>query len=466
MSGPDEKRRLSPQLLHDLRSPLSQIIGYSEMLGEDSAEDSAASIDLQRIRAAGHSLLELIDGNFTAGVEREEAIRAAPRSRTTELPRPAASTSEPGSILVVDDQAGNREMLKRRLERQGHEVATADDGPQALALLPTRAFDLVLLDILMPGMDGYEVLRQIKQSEALRQVPVIMISAINEVQSVVRCIEAGAEDYLTKPFDPTLLRARVDATLQRKRGRDRENALFGQLQENFRRLEETEKLRDDLRNMIVHDLRTPLTSLLVGIEMLSYGGGLDPTQQEIVELAVGGGRTLLGMINDLLEVEKMEGGAVTLDYADVDASRLVADTIAQVTALALQNDTRLVGDVASPLPSFAADEKKISRTLVNLIGNAIKFTRGGTVTIAASMRDAEHIAFSVQDTGNGIPPEAFLTIFEKFTQLDSKHHGGTGLGLAFCKLAVEAHGGTISVASTPGAGSTFTFALPLRPTAA
>jgi signal transduction histidine kinase len=289
-----------------------------------------------------------------------------------------------------------------------------------------------------------------------------MISAVNEVGSVVRCIQAGAADYLTKPFDPTLLQARVNSCLQKKRGRDREVALFAQLQLNYKRLEELEKLRDDMRNMIVHDLRTPLTSVIAGIEMIGHVGALTTSQQEMMTLALSGGKTLLGMINDLLDIEKMEAGKAHLHYDQVSVPALVAGAIEQLAPLASSARTIIAIDIASDVPLFAADEKKLSRTLVNLIANAIKFTGEGTVTITADAAN-EHVRFAIRDSGPGIPAEAFERIFEKFGQLDSRDKVGTGLGLAFCKLAVEAHGGHIAVESTPGAGSLFTFTVPRIP---
>jgi signal transduction histidine kinase len=366
----------------------------------------------------------------------------------------------PGVLLVVDDDATNRDVLSRRLKRQGHEVRTASNGRDALQAMRETAFDVVLLDIMMPDMDGYEVLSNIKADHRLHHIRVIMISAVNEVQSVVRCIEAGADDYLTKPFNPTLLKARIGASLEKKRGRDRETVLFEQLQENYKRLQDVEKLRDDMRNMIVHDLRTPLTAVIVGVEMLGKHGELNETQREMMAIAIGGGKTLLGMINDLLDVEKMESGSAQLQYGKLTAAALVAGAIEQVARLAEDGQTTLVTEIASGLPPLDGDEKKLSRTLVNLIGNAIKFTGEGTVTVSAFQDDRQNIRFAVRDTGEGIPSEALERIFEKFGQLDSRKVG-TGLGLAFCKLAVEAHGGRIKVESTPGAGSTFSFTIPI-----
>ena len=452
---------LSSKLLHDLRSPLTQIIGYSEMLSEeaDGQRREDFMTDVGRIRSAGHRMLALIEENFISVSEKTLAVVANEHDEVESAASIQQDTAT-GLLLVVDDDANNRDVLSRRLTRQGHGVRTASNGRDALRLMREASFDLVLLDIMMPDMDGYEVLGKIKADPRLQHIPVIMISALNELQSVVRCIEAGAEDYLAKPFNPTLLKARIGSCLEKKRSRDRETALFEQLQANYKRLQEVEKLRDDMRNMIVHDLRTPLTAVIVGVEMLEKDEALNEMQHEIVSIAAGGGKTLLGMINDLLDVEKMEAGSSQLHYEELSAAALVAVALDQVASLAMDGHNTLVTEIASGLPLFPGDANKLSRTLVNLIGNAIKFTRGGTVTITVSQDEREDLRFAIRDTGEGIPPEAFERIFEKFGQLDSRKVG-TGLGLAFCKLAVEAHGGHIQVESTAGVGSTFSFTIPL-----
>ena len=459
---------VSSRLLHDLRSPLNQIIGYSEMLTEDADGPRREELvdDLHKVRDAGRRMLALLEENFTSVTEETArnvttAVAADQHARVW-LPKSEQAVGAPGLLLVVDDDATNRDVLSRRLRRQGHVVQTAGDGRDALRLMGETAFDVVLLDIMMPDMDGYEVLGRIKSDPLLRHVPVIMISAIDEVQSVVRCIAAGAEDYLAKPFDPTLLKARIGASLERKRGRDRETVLYEQLQKNYVRLQEVEKLRDDMRNMIVHDLRSPLTAVLVGIEMVEAGGELTATQREMLAIATTGGKTLLDMINDLLDVEKMESGSTVLRYEQLTAAMLLAAAVKQLGPLAAIEGTALVTEVASDLQPFAGDANKLSRTLVNLVANAIKFTRDGTVTITASHPIRESICFAVTDTGGGIPAEAFGRIFEKFGQLDGQNRVGTGLGLAFCRLAVEAHGGSIGVESTVGSGSTFSFTIPVE----
>ncbi len=459
-----KRTNVSSQLLHDLRSPLTQIIGYSEMMTEESAQPREAFIiDLQRVRDAGYRMLALIEEHFTVASDKRLPRQiVAPIVDDSLFDKDVDESEQPASglLLIVDDDAANRDVLSRRVTRQGHRVVTASSGREALELMRQTEFDAVLLDIMMPDVDGYAVLGEIKRDERLRHVPVIMISAIDEVQSVVRCIEAGADDYLTKPFDPTLLKARLGASLEKKRSRDREAVLYERLQQNFTRLQQLEQARDDMRNMIVHDLRTPLTAVIAGVEMLRSHGALSETQRELVTIAAGGGRTLLSMINDLLDVEKMESGTTKLKYAALPALAIATAAAEQVRVLADIERTEIVIDVDAQLPPFAGDENLLTRALVNLIANAVKFTRAGKVFVSASQAGS-HIRFAVRDTGAGIPEEAFAQIFEKFGQVDAQSRVGTGLGLAFCKLAVEAHGGTIAVESTPGVGSTFSFTIPL-----
>lgn len=225
-------------------------------------------------------------------------------------------------------------------------------------------------------------------------------------------------------------------------------------------------MQEDLKNMIVHDLRTPLTSLITGMRTLQQMGDLDSLQLEMVDISVSGGETLLGMINDLLDVEKMESGSISLDYSELDAQQLVASATLQVGSLLQNENLTIVTQIAPSLPLFPGDESKLRRVLVNLLGNAIKFTpAGGTLTLEAKLESSmPFIQFCISDTGEGIPQEAFERIFEKFGQVESRKAGrkmSTGLGLTFCKLAVEAHGGQISVTSQQGSGSSFCFTIPL-----
>ncbi len=465
-------------LRHDLRNPIGQIIGYTEMLIEDARAGSEATGligDLEKVRMAGKNLLTLVDERLTTEVLHATTLD---RDTTPAVTVPVTPTVNPGPvktqgddqqgmILVVDDVEENRDVLVRRLQRQGHDTAVAAGGSEALSLLAASSFDLVLLDIMMPDMDGYETLRRIKADPVLHVIPVIMITALDEIDSVVRCLEMGAVDYLPKPFNPVLLRARIGSSLREKRAHDRETRLFAELQDSYSSLKELETMRDDLTHMIVHDLRTPLTSVLTGMQTVEALGDLSEIQLEMIGLSIDGGHTLLGMINDLLDIDKMEKGSLQLDYDTVSPDELVHSSLAQVALLARNKTIDLTEHIEDFLPTFSGDGDKLRRTLVNLIGNALKFTpQGGTVDLSVRRSDSEPgmLIFAVRDTGEGIPKEAFARIFEKFGQVESRKAGrrmSTGLGLTFSKMAVEAHGGRIWVESEPGHGSVFSFTIPI-----
>jgi two-component system sensor histidine kinase/response regulator len=460
---------LGAEALHELRNRLSQVIGYAELLIEQSGEGTESRLleDLKRIGFAGRQALDLVNDRSLAHKRPNEVASPA---------HPAVVRNDVGVnvtslILVVDDNEMNRDVLSRRLEQLGHEVSKVGNGLEALRALRSQEFDLVLLDIMMPEMDGYAVLGEMKNDEVLRNVPVIMISALDQLETVVRCIEMGAEDYLLKPFEPTLLKARVRACLEKKRAHDREISLFVKTESDFKRLKELDRLREDLTQMIVHDLRTPLTSVIAGLQTLESMGDLEESQREILTISSDGAATLLDMINSLLDVERMEAGSMPLEFKHVAAPDLVTHALSQVRQLATNREMSLTPVIGSGLPEFWGDENKLLRVLVNLIGNAIKFTpAGGNISIAVrKTEDSSSLLFSVTDTGEGIPTEAFERIFEKFGQVESRKAGrkmSTGLGLTFCKLVVQAHGGKISVVSVLGEGSTFSFTIPIQSTVA
>lgn len=227
------------RLRHKLRTPVNTIIGYAEMLVEDAPNLGGDEFipDLIKIQDAANRFLTLIDevvnfsriqsGGITPELQSDENTSLMQEALTTvrtleDASRQAVLIETNGHILVVDDNAINRDILSRYLERLEHTVQTVAGGREALQALAEQAFDLVLLDVMMPGMNGYQVLEAVKANPALREIPVIMISALDEVDSVVRCIEMGAEDYLPKPFNPILLKARLDACLEKKRLRDKE----------------------------------------------------------------------------------------------------------------------------------------------------------------------------------------------------------------------------------------------------
>jgi len=241
------------RLRHDLRNPLNAIKGYSELLSEDMKEqtDHPLRRDLVKVKDSADQLLSQINTMFKlTGHEQQAAAQDDDRSPEFNLLANVLSSEQacavmgsageavaPSNILVIEDNTANRDVLERRLMRQGHRVVTAADGAAALSLVGQQEFDLVLLDLIMPEMNGFEVLRRLKAAEHTSHLPVIVISALDELDSVVRCIENGAEDYLIKPFDPVLLRARIDASLERKRLRDQERKFIVDLEQERRRSE-------------------------------------------------------------------------------------------------------------------------------------------------------------------------------------------------------------------------------------
>lgn len=288
----------------------------------------------------------------------------------------------------------------------------------------------------------------------------------HEFPSIGRRVMLLNARELRSANDAKILVLALEDVTERERIHDLEITYTSELQASYARLQELEKLRDDLTHMIIHDLRTPLTSVIAGMQTLDVVGDLNDEQLKMMGIAVMGGETLLGMINDLLDVEKSESGSLELDYAELSPKELVVEAIGQVASLADSNELILHQRVEDEIPSVSGDKSKLRRTLVNLLGNAIKFTpTNGSVTIAARRtEDGRSVEFAVTDTGEGIPPEAFERIFEKFGQVATRQGGrtmSTGLGLTFCKLVVEAHGGEIGVDSDPGQGSTFRFTIPI-----
>jgi len=250
----EDRVALHSRLRHDLRTPLNAIKGYGELLIEEArdGEHDAVLPDLERVLDLTNRLLGQFDRLLElAGISDDRHERVDEDSRlAAEIVGRVLATVKPieaddaaerplisSRLLVVDDTAADRELLSRRLQRDGHEVVTADTGETALELVAASGFDLVLLDLMLPGMSGFEVLSQLKSDVHTRAIPVIMISALDEIDSAVRCIEAGAEDYLSKPFNPVLLRARVGACLDRKRLHDRERAITNELRAEKERSE-------------------------------------------------------------------------------------------------------------------------------------------------------------------------------------------------------------------------------------
>lgn len=264
-----------------LSAPLREIIASSESLKERAADASGDFLrDVERISLAAKQLETLVTQGLSA--ERRAGV-TAPGEAETVSAEPGAGPAEGGVILLVDDDASNRDILSRLLQRQGCQVRLAASGRQALAVLRGQHVDLVLLDLMMPEMNGYEVLQQVKSDPSLRDIPVLMLSAVDEIKSAVRCIELGAEDYLSKPFEPVLLRARVGASLGKKRSRDQEVRHLRDLADWNKKLEERcqeEVAKVDRLTRLKRFLSPQLAELIVSV------GAEDPLKSHRRDIAV------------------------------------------------------------------------------------------------------------------------------------------------------------------------------------
>ncbi|MFI5233351.1 MAG: ATP-binding protein [Gemmatimonadales bacterium] len=372
-------------------------------------------------------------------------------------------------ILVADDVEANVELLVDQLETLGFRTVVAHDAPSALATCLDRRPDLVILDVSMPAGDlgiadrdaGFEVCRRLKRDARTARIPVIFVTALGDTSDRVKAIEAGGDDFLTKPHHRLVLNARVRALLKLKGATDA-------LEESLKRLRELQKVRDDLMKMIVHDLKTPLTSVLATLEMARDGdfGALSPPQARALSDAEGKAEDLLALIEDLLEVARIEEQTITLQPEPIAPAALLAEIVYDWGLRFKQEGAAATVDVADDAPVFRADKVLFKRVLSNLVQNALTHT-AGPVRIALSARaDANGILFTVADDGPGIPPEYQEIIFRKFERVrapNAPRVRSSGLGLTFCRLAVESHGGRIWVKSTEGEGSTFYVQVPLTP---
>ncbi|OGV58520.1 MAG: hypothetical protein A2X49_13070 [Lentisphaerae bacterium GWF2_52_8] len=361
----------------------------------------------------------------------------------------------PPSVLMVDDTPANLELLSGMLKGRGYKVRAAVSGELALRAIRNNPPDLILLDITMPEMNGYEVCEKLKSDEKLKDIPVIFLSALSETMDKVKAFGAGGVDYITKPFQFEEVEARVETHLELRRQKR-------QLQENYDKLRELEKLRDNLVNMIIHDIRSPLAAIYGYLELLGENAGktLSADSVRYSAEAMKAAKQIVQMVSDVLDTSKMEEGQMKLKLVECDLSRMLEEGILGLKSLF---EGRVVRFKPGKIPvKVLADREIIFRVIQNLLANAIKFTpkTGGLILLDIKPAGGR-VRVSLKDNGPGIAPEYRQKIFEKFGQAGAgiKRYS-TGLGLTFCKLAVEAHGGGIGVDSEEGKGSTFWFELP------
>jgi signal transduction histidine kinase len=423
-------------------------------------------------------------------------------------------------VLVVEDSPTQARLLRLILEAEGFVVDVASEAEAALVRLRGDAFDLVVSDVLMPGLNGFELCRAIKADPALREIPVVLVTTLREPQEIVQALEVGADSFIRKPYEPDALVARLRSLLAeetrtpkdsadnpRRRREDgagargaaavfdgktidvqanreqilrlllgtfedvvRGNNLLREREEELSvakaELEEAARMKDIFFATLSHELRTPLTAIVGWVHILKEGQTDPAIVQRAVETIERNLNVQNTLIADLLDVSRIVSGKLELEKAALDLPALVNASVDSARPTAAANGIGLEVDV-SPLSSpISGDPARLQQVVTNLLNNSLKFTpRGGRVTVRLTQRDTNAV-LTVTDSGSGISAEALPYVFERFRQasLADTKAGGLGLGLAIVKHIVDVHEGTVSAASGGvGQGATFTVTLPLLP---
>ncbi|MHC5610940.1 MAG: hybrid sensor histidine kinase/response regulator [Nostoc sp.] len=360
-------------------------------------------------------------------------------------------------ILAVDDIQDNLILVEAILESEGYKIDLASDGIKALQKIEQSPPDLILLDVMMPGIDGYEVTRRIRKNPAISYIPILLITAFHE-SSVVEGLDAGADDFIRKPFDTDELLARVRSLLRLKHSLDEQQKMARQ--------------REDFVSRLTHDLRTPLVAsdrMLNLFEMETFCK-ISPEMKQAIAVMIRSNQNLMDMVNTLLEVYRFEAGKKTLNWEVCDLREISEEVVSELSpltnekGLTLEIDTSELEALSKNAGIIMGDRLELRRVLNNLIANAIKFTDTGGITVriletSSHPGNPDSVTIEIQDTGYGIAPEDQATIFERFRQGRNKR-SGSGLGLHLSRRIVEGHAGTIQVASEVGKGSLFTVQLP------
>ncbi len=362
-------------------------------------------------------------------------------------------------ILAVDDSKDNLILVQTILESEGYDIELVSDGITALQQVEQCPPDLILLDVMMPGMDGYEVTRRIRNHPNLNvnYIPILLITAFHE-SSVVQGLDAGADDFIRKPFDTDELLARVRSLLRLKHSLDEQKKMARQ--------------REDFVSRLTHDLRTPLVAADRMLDLFQQETfcEISPEMKHAIAVMIRSNQNLMQMVNTLLEVYRFEAGKKTLNDVECNLIEIIQEVSGELTPLALEKNLAIKIDTSQldvqqeTAGVVMGDPLELRRVFNNLIANAIKFTDTGGIEVCIrekldNFQGQDDLIIEVTDTGYGIASEDQATIFERFRQGKNKR-SGSGLGLHLSRRIVEAHGGTITLKSEPGRGSVFTVTLP------
>lgn len=363
-------------------------------------------------------------------------------------------------VLIVDDVPKNIQLLGNILNNEGYDIIIAENGKEALERISDVLPDIILLDIMMPEMDGYETCKRLKENDRTRDIPVIFLTAKTEMEDIVKGFNAGSVDYVTKPFNSTELMARVKTHITLKK-------LFDKEKEYVKELKELNKLKNKLLGIAAHDIRSPIATMQMNIEFLLniLMENLTEEQIDILQDTQYLVNYMNRLLSDILDITVIEAGKLTLDMQKQDYMDFLTYNIKMNRILSDKKNIKINFIYENNLPEILFDRDKMTQVMNNLISNAVKFSnRNTTITIEVKMKD-NYILTEVIDQGQGIPAAELSKLFREFQRVSVKPTGNetsTGLGLAIIKKIVEWHKGIIGVESEKGKGSRFYFTLPVN----
>jgi len=371
-------------------------------------------------------------------------------------------------ILVVDDEPANRALIRAYLDPT-YALHEAPDGLTALALMEREVVDLVLLDVMMPHLSGYEVCRRIKAQTGNAYLPVILLTALGEQDDRNLGLQAGADDFLTKPVDrqELLLRVRLFIKLRQQEHRIRRQVMALEQRDHLittqlAELRALDGFKDELVTLMVHDLRNPLSGIM-GVLDAVEGSIADPGLRHDTQMALQASDRLRETLDDILQVRMLESGTMRLHREVIDAETLVTDAIASVWGAARARSVEISRIVDAAGARIIADRKLLRRAIENLLTNALKYSPAGGVVMAAVHRTDADVEIAIADRGAGIPDTVKTELFRKFGSVElaqGEARRGIGLGLYLVKLVAAAHGGRAIVRDREGGGTTFGILLP------